>query len=142
MILSTSTSMSDLKITCLGEKKQSRADKAGRIKPLLDFNVRDECHTFANQAGTAPCLVWMAAFTVHVFAGEHAVAATAISRALTLNLNSAHAWMARGHVYCSSGQSDVAIQAFERAMRLSPLDGLAPGLHQRDSRCPSSRGPI
>ena len=48
--------MSGLKITSRGDKKQSRADKAGQIKPLLNFNVRDECHTFANQARTAPCL--------------------------------------------------------------------------------------
>jgi adenylate cyclase len=69
----------------------------------------------------------MAAFTLFFFAGEQAVAATAIDRALTLNPNSAHAWIARGYVYCSIGQSGPAIEAFERAMRLSPLDRLRRG---------------
>jgi adenylate cyclase len=59
-----------------------------------------------------------------MFAGEHAVAAAAIDRALTLNPNSAHAWAARGFVSRCRGQSDPAIEAFERAMRLSPLDRL------------------
>ena len=67
----------------------------------------------------------MAAFTLLYLAGERAIAATAIDRALTLNPNSAHAWMARGYV--SLPQSEAAIEAFERAMRLNPLDRLERG---------------
>jgi adenylate cyclase len=62
----------------------------------------------------------MAAFTLFYFAGERAVAATAVDRALALNPNSAHAWMVRGYV--SLADPDTAIEAFERAMRLNPLD--------------------
>jgi len=71
-----------------------------------------------------PDTLWMAATTLAIFAGEHAVAAAAIDRALMLNPNSAHAWAARGFVCRSRDQPGPAIQAFERAMRLSPLDRL------------------
>jgi adenylate cyclase len=69
-----------------------------------------------------PDTLWMAAFTLHAFAGEREIAATAINRALTLNPNSAHAWAARGYV--SLAQPGMAIEALGRAMRLSPLDRL------------------
>jgi len=71
-----------------------------------------------------PDTLWMAATTLAIFAGEHAVAAAAIDRALMLNPNSAHAWAARGFVCRSRDQPGPAIEAFERAMRLSPLDRL------------------
>jgi adenylate cyclase len=71
-----------------------------------------------------PDTLWMAAATLAIFTGEHAIAEAAIDRALVLNPNSAHAWAARGFVCRSRGQSDPAIEAFERAMRLSPLDRL------------------
>jgi TolB-like protein/class 3 adenylate cyclase len=71
-----------------------------------------------------PDTLWMAATTLAIFAGEHAVAAAAIDRALMLNPNSAHAWAARGFVCRSRDQSGPAIEAFERAMRLSPFDRL------------------
>jgi len=71
-----------------------------------------------------PDTLWMAATPLAIFAGEHAVAAAAIDRALMLNPNSAHAWAARGFVCRSRDQPGPAIQAFERAMRLSPLDRL------------------
>jgi adenylate cyclase len=71
-----------------------------------------------------PDALWMAAATLHFFAGEHAVAAAAIDRALMLNPNSAHAWAARGAVCRNRDQPGPAIEAFERAMRLSPLDRL------------------
>ena len=87
-----------------------------------------EAVTLARQALATgkddPDALWMAAFTLSVLAGEHAIAATAIDRALTLNPNSAHAWMARGWVSCAHGQPSVAIEALERAMRLNPLDPL------------------
>ena len=87
-----------------------------------------EAVTLARQALAAgkddPDVLWMAAFTLFGFGGEHAIAATAVDRALTLNPNSAHAWIARGYVSCARGQPSSAIEAFERAMRLSPLDRL------------------
>jgi TolB-like protein/class 3 adenylate cyclase len=72
-----------------------------------------------------PDALWMAAFTLFYFTGEHAITATAVDRALALNPNSAHAWMTRGYV--SLPQSETAIEAFERAMRLNPLDRLERG---------------
>jgi TolB-like protein/class 3 adenylate cyclase len=95
--------------------------------PVSDAE-RAEAVTLAKQAIEAgkddPDALWMAAFALQLFAGEHAIAATAIDRALTLNPNSAHAWMARGYAYCVRGQASPAIEAIERAMRLSPLDRL------------------
>ena len=66
--------------------------------------------------------LWMAAFTISAFAGEHVAAATAIDRALAVNPNCSGAWMARGWVACYQSQPVPAIAAFERAMRLSPRD--------------------
>ena len=71
-----------------------------------------------------PDTLWMAAHTLAMFAGEHAVAAAAIDRALVLNPNSARAWMARGYASMNLDQPGPAIEALERAMRLSPLDSL------------------
>jgi Tfp pilus assembly protein PilF len=56
----------------------------------------------------------MAAFTLFYFAGDRAVAAAAVDRALALNPNSAHAWMVRGYV--SLPNPDTAIEAFEHAL--------------------------
>jgi TolB-like protein/class 3 adenylate cyclase len=72
-----------------------------------------------------PDALYMAAFTLFYFAGDRALAATAVDRALALNPNSAHAWMVRGYV--SLANPDTAIEAFERAMRLNPLDRLERG---------------
>jgi adenylate cyclase len=72
-----------------------------------------------------PDVQWMTAFTLFYFAGERAVATTAVDRALALNPSSAHAWMVRG--YLSLPQPDTAIKAFERAIRLNPLDRLERG---------------
>ena len=89
----------------------------------------DEAVALARQALEAakddPDALWMAAFTLLCFAGERAIAVTAIDRSLALNPNSAHAWMARGYV--TLPQSEAAIEAFERAMRLNPLDRLERG---------------
>jgi adenylate cyclase len=71
-----------------------------------------------------PDALYMAANTVSLFAGDHATAASAVERALTLNPNSAHAWRASGYVSVRQNRPDPAIEAFERAMRLSPLDPL------------------
>jgi adenylate cyclase len=72
-----------------------------------------------------PDALYMAAFTLFYFAGDRAVAAAAVDRALALNPNSAHAWMVRGYV--SLPQSAAAIEAFDPAMRLNPFDGLERG---------------
>jgi tetratricopeptide (TPR) repeat protein len=74
-----------------------------------------------------PDALWMAATVLTVFAGEHAIAASAIDRALTLNPNSAHAWLSRGFVLVFLNQPSPAIEALQRAMRLSPLDPLGSG---------------
>jgi adenylate cyclase len=71
-----------------------------------------------------PDVLWMAGFTLALFAGDHATATDAVNRALVLNPNSAYAWATRGWVAGLRDQSALAIDAFERAMRLSPLDPL------------------
>jgi TolB-like protein/Tfp pilus assembly protein PilF len=71
-----------------------------------------------------PDALWMAAWTLAIFTGEHATAAVVINRALTLNPNSAHAWMASGVILNLQNEPDRAIEALEHAMRLSPLDPL------------------
>jgi TolB-like protein/class 3 adenylate cyclase len=96
--------------------------------PISEVEVA-EAVAWARQALEAgkddPEALWMAAFTLFYFAGERAIAATAIDRALALNPNSAHAWMVRGYV--SLPESAAAIEAFERAIRLNPLDRLERG---------------
>jgi adenylate cyclase len=71
-----------------------------------------------------PDALWMAANAVSFFAGDHATAAGAVDRALTLNPNSAHAWLASAFLSYRQNRPDRAIEAIERAMRLSPLDPL------------------
>jgi tetratricopeptide (TPR) repeat protein len=66
--------------------------------------------------------VWQAAMALFRLAGETAMAATALDRALALNPNAAHAWMARGNIHASRNQPEAAIAAIERARRLSPFD--------------------
>ena len=104
----------------------SRVHQVSHGRSPVSETEAAEAVSLARQALEAgkddPDTLWMAAATLAIFAGEHAIAAAAIDRALMLNLNSAHAWMARGFVCGNRGQSDPAIEAFERAMRLSPLD--------------------
>jgi TolB-like protein/class 3 adenylate cyclase len=71
-----------------------------------------------------PDALWMAGFTMAYLAAEHATGLAAISRALALNPNSAHAWWAKGMVESYLGRADQAIESLERALRLSPLDPL------------------
>ena len=66
--------------------------------------------------------IWQAALTLFCLAGETAMAAAALDRALALNPNAAHAWMARGNIHASRNQPEAAIEAIERARRLSPFD--------------------
>ena len=98
--------------------------------PVSDRDVAESVR-LARRAAEAgkddPDTLWMAAFTLSVFAGAHDVAASAIDRALTLNANSAQAWNAKGWVSCFHSEADPAIEAFQRAMRLSPLDPLRRG---------------
>jgi adenylate cyclase len=63
-----------------------------------------------------------AAWALFLLAGEAAMAAAALDRALALNPNAAHAWSARGIIYVARNQPDAAIEAIERARRLSPFD--------------------
>ena len=69
-----------------------------------------------------PDALWMAGVTLWLLAGDPAMAASVIDRALRLNSNSAQAWMASGWVQSILGKPDPAIEALHRAMRLSPLD--------------------
>jgi TolB-like protein/Flp pilus assembly protein TadD len=66
--------------------------------------------------------IWQAAMTLFRLAGETAMAAAALDRALALNPNAAHAWMARGNIHASRNEPEAAIEAIERARRLSPFD--------------------
>jgi adenylate cyclase len=97
------------------------------LLPLSDTEVAESVHLARQAIETGkddPDALWMAGYTLSVFAGDHATAATVIDRALTLNPNSAYAWTVRGWVSCYRNQPSFAIDAFHRAMRLSPLDPL------------------
>jgi tetratricopeptide (TPR) repeat protein len=69
-----------------------------------------------------PGIRCMAAFTLSIFAGEHAAATTAVQRAFSVNPNSVHAWMTSGWNWAFLNRPAPAIKAFERVIRLSPLD--------------------
>jgi len=66
--------------------------------------------------------IGQAARTLFYLAGEAAMAAAALDRALALNPNAAHAWMTRGAIHALRNQPGAAIEAVERARRLSPFD--------------------
>jgi adenylate cyclase len=69
--------------------------------------------------------IWQAACTLFRLAGEVAMTAAALDRALALNPNAAHAWLIRGSIHASRNQPEAAIEAIERARRLSPFDPYA-----------------
>jgi len=69
--------------------------------------------------------IWQAAWTLFFLAGEAAMAASALDRALALNPNAAHAWLVRGHIHAQRNEPEAAIEAIERARRLSPFDPMA-----------------
>jgi len=69
--------------------------------------------------------IWQTAFTLFHLAGEAAMAAAALDRALARNPNAAHAWLARGNIHALRNEPEAAIGACERARRLSPFDPLA-----------------
>jgi TolB-like protein/class 3 adenylate cyclase len=95
--------------------------------------------------------VWQAAWTLFYLAGEAAMAAAALDRALALNPNAAHAWLMRGLIHAVRNQPEAAIEAIERARRLSPFDpytflcahitGFAHHISPRDASNKRSNGP-
>jgi tetratricopeptide (TPR) repeat protein len=66
--------------------------------------------------------IWQAAWTLFFLAGEAAMAAAALDRALALNPNAAHAWQIRGALHAHRSEPEAAIEAIERAHRLSPFE--------------------
>jgi TolB-like protein/class 3 adenylate cyclase len=92
---------------------------------LSDEDVAEACR-LARQALEAERddaeTIWQTVWTLFRLAGEVAMAAAAVDRALALNPNAAHAWLARGHIHASRNQPEAAIEACERARRLSPFD--------------------
>jgi adenylate cyclase len=95
---------------------------------LSDEDIGDACR-LARQALEAERddaeTIWQAAWTLFFLAGEAALAAAALDRALALNPNAANAWSARGFIHAVRNQPEAAIEAIERARRLSPFDPLA-----------------
>jgi len=95
---------------------------------LAADDIAEACH-LARQALEAARddvdTVWQAAYTLFVLAGEAAMAAAALDRALALNPNAAHAWATRGLIHALRNQPEAAIEAIERARRLSPFDPYA-----------------
>jgi adenylate cyclase len=97
---------------------------------LSDQDVDEACR-LARQALEAERndaeTICQAAFTLFRLAGEVAMAAAALDRALAVNPNAAHAWLARGIIRAVRNQPEAAIEAIERARRLSPFDPFAFG---------------
>jgi adenylate cyclase len=95
---------------------------------LSDEDIGEACR-LARQALEAERddaeTIWQAAWTLFFLAGEGAIAAGALDRALTRNPNAAHAWTARGNIHAVRNQPEAAIEAIERARRLSPFDPYA-----------------
>jgi adenylate cyclase len=63
-----------------------------------------------------------AAWALFRLAGEAAMAAAALDRALALNPNAARAWLVRASIRAHRNEPEAAIEALERARRLSPFD--------------------
>jgi adenylate cyclase len=92
---------------------------------LSDEDIGEACR-LARQALEAERddaeTILQAAWTLFFLAGEVAMAAAALDRALALNPNTAHAWLLRGSIHAVRNQPEAAIEAIERARRLSPFD--------------------
>jgi adenylate cyclase len=90
---------------------------------LSDENIGEACR-LARQALEAEHddagVIGQAAWTLFVLAGEAAMAAAALDRALARNPNAALAWSARGIIHAVRNEPEAAIEALERARRLSP----------------------
>jgi adenylate cyclase len=95
---------------------------------LSEEDIREACR-LARQALEAARddadTIWQVAWTLFYLAGEAAMAAAALDRALALNPNAAHAWLMRGLIHAVRNQPEAAIEAIERARRLSPFDPYA-----------------
>jgi adenylate cyclase len=95
---------------------------------LSDQDIGDACR-LARQVLEAERddaeTIGQATVTLFRLAGEAAMAAVALDRALALNPNAAHAWGIRGNIHAVRNQPEAAIVAIERARRLSPFDPLA-----------------
>jgi len=95
---------------------------------LSDEDIDEACR-LARQALQAERddaeTIGQAAWTLFRLAGEAAMAAAALDRALALNPNAARAWLARGNIHALRNQPEAAIEAIERARRLSPFDPYA-----------------
>jgi len=99
--------------------------RAQRWGALSDEDIGEACR-LARQALEAERddaqTIWQAAWTLFLLAGEAALAAAAVDRALALNPNAAHAWLYRGAIHALSNEPEAAIEATARARRLSPFD--------------------
>jgi len=85
------------------------AEACGLARQALEVE-RDDADTICQAAGT-----------LFYLAGEAAMAAAALDRALALNPNAALAWTVRGNIHAVRNQPEAAIEAIERARRLSPF---------------------
>jgi adenylate cyclase len=94
-------------------------------RALSDQDIGEACR-LARQALAAERddaeTISQAAYTLFYLAGEAAIAAAALDRALALNPNAALAWLIRGNIHALCNQPEPAIEAIERARRLSPFD--------------------
>jgi len=92
---------------------------------LSDEDIGEACR-LARQALEAERndanTIGLAAYPLFVLAGEAAMAAAAVDRALALNPNAALAWTAKGFIHAARNQPEAAIEAIERTRRLSPFD--------------------
>ena len=68
-------------------------------------------------------IIW-ASWTLLRLAGETALAATLVDRAVALNPSAALAWVSKGWFHAVRNQPEAAIEALERGQRLSPSDPL------------------
>jgi len=92
---------------------------------LSDEDIGEACRLArqALEAGRDDAnTIGLAAWALFFLAGEAAMAAAALDRALALNSNATHAWMIRGLLYAVRNQPEAAIEAVERGRRLSPSD--------------------
>jgi TolB-like protein len=92
---------------------------------LSDEDIAEAC-LLARQALEAERddaeTIRQAAWSLFALAGEVAMAAAALDRALARNPNAARAWSARGIIHALRNEPEAAIEAIERARRLSPFD--------------------
>jgi tetratricopeptide (TPR) repeat protein len=97
------------------------------VGALSDADVTEACRlarqTLAERGDAET--IGQAAWTLFYLAGEVAMAAAALDRALALNPNAALAWMIKGSFHAARNQPEAAIEAIEWARRLSPFDPYA-----------------